>query len=407
MAIGQGIYKQVVIKKQTGLGAAASGIGGQIIRRESSTNKLSIASFDNNELASHQQDTGKTHGLRSVELNLSGVLSPNTYSLMLGSLVRKDFAATAALTGLSLAIAGSAGTYTLTGTGLLVSGGFKVGDIVKFTAGTDLPTELAPAKNKNLLITAITNTVITVKTLNGGTITAAPTVTAATLALVGKKTLAPITGHTKDYYTIEDWHSDLSRSELFKDVMIGKAAVGLPSTGNATIQLSGVGIDRTLGATQVLTSPTVETTTLPLSAVNGILIVNGSAVTNVTGIQLNIDGKVSSMGAVIGTNVAPDIQRGIISVSGSFTALFQDTALQAAFEAGTQINLIAIVQNDLTDSAPFVTFSMSNIMLDSDDKDDGDKGIVRSYSFTARINPNGGAALANDNTIISIQDSNA
>jgi hypothetical protein len=48
---------------------------------------------------------------------------------------------------------------------------------------------------------------------------------------------------------------------------------------------------------------------------------------------------------------------------------------------------------------------MSNITLDGDGKDDGDKAIVRTYPFTARINMAGGIALANDQTIISVQDS--
>jgi len=401
MAIAQGINKQVSIKKQTVLGTAASGSGGQILRREQSTNNLKKDTYANNEIASHQQSTGKTHGLRSVDTALNGVLSAGTYSTVIASVLRDDFSATTSLTGLALAVGGVAGAYTLTGTGLLTSGGFKIGDVIRITLATGLN---ADCLNKNLLITNITNTVITVKTLNSSTMTTGSG-TACTLALPGKKSVVPITGHTKDYWTVEDWQSDISQSEVFSDVMFGKLDIGLPSTGNATLAVTGVGLNRTTGITRILTTPTAETSSNPLAAINGLLIVNGAAVTNITGLTLAIDGKAAGMGAVVGANVAPDIQRGSIEVSGSFTAFYQDAVLSGLFDAATQVNLVAVIEDNSTASSDFVSFNLSNITLDGDGKDDGDKAIVRTYPFTARINMAGGIALANDQTILSVQDS--
>lgn len=401
MAIAQGINKQVSIKKQTVLGTAASGSGGQILRREQSTNNLKKDTYANNEIASHQQSTGKTHGLRSVDTALNGVLSAGTYSTVIASVLRDDFTAVTSLTGLALAVGGTAGAYTLTGTGLLVSGGFKIGDVIRISVATGLN---ADCIGKNLLITNITNTVITVKTLNGSTMTTGSG-TAATIALPGKKSVVPITGHTKDYWTVEDWQSDISQSEVYSDVMFGKLDIGLPSTGNATLAVTGVGLNRTTGITRILTTPTAETSSNPLAAINGVLIVNGAAITNITGLTLAIDGKAAGMGAVVGANVAPDIQRGSIEVSGSFTAFYQDAVLSGLFDAATQVNLVAVIEDNTTASSDFVSFNLSNITLDGDGKDDGDKAIVRTYPFTARINMAGGAALANDQTILSVQDS--
>lgn len=401
MAIAQGINKTVVIKKQTALGVAASGSGGQILRRESSTNTLKKDTYANNEIASHQQSTGKTHGLRSVDTALNGVISAGTYSTVIASVLRDDFTATSSLTGLAIAVGGVLGAYTLTSTGLLVTNGFKIGDVVRITLATSLN---ADCLNKNLLITAITNTVITCKTLNNSTMTTGSG-TACTLALPGKKAVIPITGHTKDYWTVEDWQSDISQSEVFTDVMLGKLDIGLPATGNATIAVSGVGLNRTTGATRILTTPTAETTSNPLAAINGLLIVNGVAVTNITGATISVDGKAAGMGAVVGANVAPDVQRGIIDVSGSFTAFYQDATLSTLFDNATQINFIVVIEDNATAASEFVSFSLSNITIDGDGKDDGDKAIVRTYPFTARINMAGGVALANDQTILSVQDS--
>ena len=401
MAIAQGINKQVAIKKQTALGTPATGSGGQVLRREQSTNNLKKDTYGNNEIASHQQSTGKTHGLRSVDTALNGVLSAGTYSTVIASVLRDDFSPTTSLTGLALALAGVVGAYTLTGTGLLVSAGFKIGDVIRITVATGLN---ADALNKNLLITNITSTVITCKTLNGSTMTLGSG-TACTLALIGKKSVAPTSGHTKDYWTVEDWQSDISQSEVYSDVMFGKLDIGLPSTGNATFAVAGVGINRTTGASRILTTPSTETTSNPLAAINGLLIVNGVAITNITGVTLSIDGKVAGMGAVVGSNIAPDIQRGTIDVSGSFTAFYQDATLSTLFDNATQINLIAVIEDNSSAASDFVSFSLSNVTLDGDGKDDGDKAIVRTYPFTARINMAGGLALANDQTIISVQDS--
>jgi hypothetical protein len=70
--------------------------------------------------------------------------------------------------------------------------------------------------------------------------------------------------------------------------------------------------------------------------------------------------------------------------------------------------LVVVAVDGLAAAADFVAFSMSAIKIFGDAPDDGQaKEIVRSYPFTAQINAAGGAALANDSTIISIQDAQA
>ena len=402
MSIAQGISKITVFKKQTGLGVAASGTGGQIMRREKSEFKLEKDSFENNEIVQHQQSTGAIHGTRKVSGSLSGVVSPNTYSTLIASLLRKAFTATPALTGLSITLAGVPGAYTLTTTGLL-AGGLKIGDVIRVTAGTGLNADVL---NKNLLITALTDTVATVAVVNGSTMTIGSG-TACTITVPGKKSLAPLTGHTNEYWTVEEWYSDLGKSELFTDVQPASIDIGLPSTGNATFSASFVGLDRTLADAQVLTTPTAATTTAVQTAVSGAILVAGVEVASVSSASVKIDGKVTPLGAVIGSNKSPDVQRGRISVSGSITAYFENSVLQSYFEAGTPINIVIVAANDETAASDFCAFNMSAVKLSSDSGDDGEKGIMRTYNFTAEMNSAGGSALANDMTIISVQDSQA
>ena len=400
MPIAQGINKIVAIKKQSALGTAATGTGATALRREQSSTNLKKETYANNEIATHQQSTGKTHGVRSVDTSLNGVLSPGTYSAVIGSILRRDFAAVTALASQTLTIGGSAGAWTFTGTGFL-AGGLKVGAVFRITGGS-----LTNANARNFLITSVTATVITAIALDGATVTTGSNTTAV-ITLTGKRTFVPETGHTKDYYTLEEWYGDLSVSQTYTDIMFGKLDFGLPATGNATIAITGAGLDRPVSTgVRVFTTPT-ESTTNPIAAVNGVLIVNGVKVTNITGLTISVDGKAASMGAVVGANVSPDIQRGAIEVSGSFTALFDAMTLSDLFNSATQIALVAVITDGSAATADFFTITLPSITLDGDSKDDGDKGIVGTYPFTARICDStvGGAALAYDRTIISIQDS--
>ena len=89
MTIAKEINKVLTVYKQTGLGVPRSGSGGQALRRETSSGKLAVATYENNEITSHQQSTGKTHGGRSSTFTLNGLLSGNTYSTLFASVLRE------------------------------------------------------------------------------------------------------------------------------------------------------------------------------------------------------------------------------------------------------------------------------------------------------------------------------
>ena len=94
-----------------------------------------------------------------------------------------------------------------------------------------------------------------------------------------------------------------------------------------------------------------------------------------------------------------------MEVSGQFTGLFDSTTLRDLFDSETVTSLSAVMASDTTNAADFVAFNMSAIKLTDATPDDGEKAVVRTYPFTASMNILGGAALANDITIISVQDS--
>jgi len=410
--IGQGINTLVVVKVQSALGTPAAGSGGQVMRRRTSIADKNRATYVNDEIVGHQQSTGVNLGSASTKWDFDGLLSPGTYSgtnaALLAYLMRKDFTATAALTSQSITIAVVGGVppvYTLTRTGGTdyLAGGIKIGDVVRITAGTYVN---GVNRDNNILVTALTATVLSGVTLNGTVLIAEGPIATSTITVMGKKTIAPLTGQTDKLITVEEWMPDITKSLLFPDLRVGQADISLPASGNAGIKLSAMGLGvRTIAGAQVLTTPTAATTSNVLTAVRGLLIVNGVGVTNVTGVTLSIKGNLTPEGPVVGSNYPPDMSRGRIEVSGQFTALMADTTLMALFDAETLTSLVCVMAADTTNLADFVGFSMSAIKLTDDSGDDGEKAKTRSYPFTAQINAAGGAALASDQTILSIQDS--
>lgn len=421
MANEQGLLKQTIFAKQTsGLGVPAA-TGGKIKRRTSAVFSKMVDTYESNEIVSHQQSTGANAGIVKTSGKLDGLISPSTFSEQFASLLRKDNAATtpgSAIATLTVTSSGTVNDWTLTrGAGDFLADGIKVGDVIRLTAATInvLNGGTTTGAAKNILVLSITATVIIARALNG-TALFAQAITNCTVTVMGKKTWTPISGHTNDYWTVEEWYSGISRSEVFRDCKIAKADVTVPATGNATVSFDVPGLGRTEGASQYMTSPTVETSTAVLTAVNGVICIFGGAADNtvqpipVTGIQFSIDGHIQPGEAEVGTNQIGDHIRGEISVSGQFTAKFSSTNMQQLFTGQTLSTIIVVLTDGAADAANFVSFVIPQVKLFGDTPDDGEaKEIVRTYPFTAQI-PSalvGGPALAHNQTIISIQDSQA
>src|SRR5574343_965863 len=213
MPAASGIFKKLAYKVETTIGTVpANDSSAKYLRRVTSDISITKDTYQSNEIRTDQQMQDMRHGVRRAQGTINGELSPGTYADFVAAALRKDFAAVSSLTGLSLTIAASSPNYTLTrGSGDYLTGGMKVGDVVRVTAGTGLNADVL---NKNMLIVALTATVMTVRILNGSTITAGSG-TSCTIALTGKKTWAATSSHTNKSYSIEHWFSDLVQSEVY------------------------------------------------------------------------------------------------------------------------------------------------------------------------------------------------
>lgn len=405
MTVAQVINTTVSRVKQSALGSAGSS-GSTYMRRVSLEMNKSNDVYQSNEIVTHQQSTGSTQGPGRITGSLKGELSPGSYALEMAALLRRDFGTVLTpITGATLTIAASGTLWTVTrSAGDFLTGGVKKGMVVRLSVGSLNAANIT----KNLLVLDVTSTVLTVTPLNGVALVAEGPITTCTVASAGGKiTYAPVSGHTNDYFSWEKKFTDLTRYELFTDVKPAALDVTIPGSGQIEASFDMVGLARTLSGSETLTSPTAASTTNTVTAVRGRLSANG-AVIAVTNIQFKIDGATSPGDPEVGSTILSDLQRGKISVSGSFSAKFSSVDLQTLRDAQTVFTLIVGCADSSSDTADFIIFTFPAVKVFSDDVNDGGDGqATRTYQFTAQYNGSGGTGTSTHQTIAQIHDSQA
>lgn len=408
MAIGVGVFKKLTLKKQTGLGViAAAGAAGsaQYQRRVTSDLALGKATFTSNEILSSQQRRDMRHGVKNVAGTLSQELSVGGHQKMFESVLRAAAGVAATKTATTIgATAGAAGsaqvTYADSGNGFLTAG-FQIGDVVDVSgfATTGVPNNLRAVI---LTLTAGSMLVLNLAKTDGGTKAAGDSVT---IAEVGKKIAVPTTGHTRDYYTIEHWHSDIAQSERFSDCVFTGFDLNIPPSGMTTVAFPVMGLNMQAGTAEYFTTPALEPAGGILAGLNGALIVDGVPVGNITSLSISAKGNYAAPGGVLGQNTDPDIFPGVFETTGQLTVLFSDATMRDKFINESIATIIAVLVDSPVASPGFTSFVMSKCKFTDAKKDDVQTGLTLTMPFTALENTSGGAALANLQTTISIQDS--
>jgi len=217
--IATGVKKRIAYKKEGALtwGQLAGATGAKQLRRVTGMFNLKKATYESSEIRLDYQTADMRHGIRSAEGSVNGELSPGTYSDLIGSLVAQDFSSNSTTTSPgSVTIAGTGPTYTITRTtGSWITDAVTVGTVIRFTGLT------TTADNaKNLLVTSLTATVATVVVLNGSGLTASVVATGAAYSVPGKSTAIPLTGHTDQSYTFEEYFTDILQSEVYTGMKV-------------------------------------------------------------------------------------------------------------------------------------------------------------------------------------------
>lgn len=399
MPISKGISKQVAIKKETTYGVPAGPTGARLLRRVTSNFNLAKETYQSNEIRTDYQMADFRHGVRSADGTVSGELSPGSYSDLVAAALARQFSTGITVTSLAFA---TTATTIVRSTGSFLTDGFKIGDVIRITAGSGAN---ANNLNVNLLITNVVALTITFVVLNAGTFTASPTVTAATIVVQGKKTFVPTTGHTSESFTVEEWYSDIAQSEVFTGCKVNTVGMSIPATGMATMDFGFMGKDLTqTGTTQYFTTPTALGTSGVCAGVNGVVVFNGAAVALITDASININRNMANA-TVLGSNSIAESFDGRCLVDGSISLYFSDAVARNAFKDETEVSLIFTLTTSNAATADFVSITIPRAKINSATKADAEQGITMSCSFQALLATAGGAGTANEQTTIMVQDS--
>ncbi len=398
-----GVYKQIAYKKEVTFGTIPVAATAQALRRVSSVIDLAKDTYLSNEIKQSFQKSDFRHGVRRVKGKLTGDLQCKTYSDFFGFALKRDFTAGASAAPLTLTIAGSGPTYTLTrSAGSNLTDGFKNGHVIRLLGMTN-----AGNNSKNLLVVSVVALVLTVIVLNGTALTAeTSSAAAATQTVTGKTTFIPQTGHTDNSFSYEHWFPDVVQGEVYSGCKVDQLNLSLPPTGLAQIDMDILGQNVTTATAQYFTSPTVITTTGALASVNGVLRAGGVTYAILTGLTLTINPGFTG-DPVVGSNVVPFLFPGSVMVSGQFTAYFADAVLRDAFLNETEIDLLAAFTADNTAASDFLSVALPRIKVGSAGKTDGEGGVVQTFTFQALEALTGGAGIATEKTTIQIQDAQA
>jgi hypothetical protein len=383
MAIAKGVSKLVAYKRESSWGTPAGDTGGKLLRRVTADFNLTKETYESNEINPSFQTIDSRHGVRSVEGSLEAELSPGTYSDFIGSILAKDFVAGGTVSGASITIAASGEFYTITrAAGSWLTDGFYVGNIIRLSgAGFN-----AANVDNNLLIVGLTALVATVVLLSDTPLVAEGPIASAGASVVGKHSYVPLTGHTDQSYTVEQYFADIAQSEVYTGLKPASIALSLPSTGLVTASLSFMGknLEQT-GTSQYFTSPAATNTEGIFAAVSGAVIVNGAPVGLITSMDLNIS-RNQEAANVVGSNSAADIFVGRITATGSLSVYFQDANFRNFFDDEAKISLVVALTTGEEKDAEAMSFAMGKVKVNSASKTDAELGLTQSMDFQALQN---------------------
>lgn len=382
--LAKGVDKKIAYKKETTWGAVAADSGAKQLRRVTSQFNQTAETLQSAEIRQDYQIADYRLGSLSTEGSLNGELSPGTYSDFLAASLAKDFAAGGTTTGASLTIAVSGDFYTITrAAGSWLTDGFYVGNIIRLTGAGFAPANI----NKNIQILSMTALVLTVRTFDKNTLTAEGPIASAGAAVVGKQTFTPLTGHTSDSFTVEEFYGGgVNVSEVHTGNKVGSIAIQLPASGFCTIDLTfmGKGMMQT-GATQHFATATPAPSTGLTVGISGSVLVNGVPAGVITNASFSID-RGLERAIVVGNRYSTDIFDGRVNVTGDFSTYFENAVYRDYFLNESKISLVFALTTGSEANAQVISFVIPSVKLGSSSRNDGETGIVQDHSFQALLN---------------------
>lgn len=373
--MADGINKLLTIKKESSYGVKASNSGGQLMPRTTASFQGDKDIYQSNMIRPSQMLGDSRHGTRKATGDYSAELMCTTYKELVAAGLRKDFAAQAATTGALTTIAVSSGATAFTrSTGSFITDGFKVGHII-------LPSGIsAAADNTKAIVVSVNALTMHAIKCDGTAYTTAAAGASITIAATGKYTYTPQTGHTNDSFTVEEWHTDISKSFCTMGQQVNTIAIDIKPNAMATIQVGFLGKDfEPAAGSRYFGSPTAIPATGVLSGSTSVASINGAAVTNLTSLTLNVANGITQE-AVIGSNSIGATSRTKCLITGSMTLLFDSSTYTDAFsnEESLEVAYAMRATNGDVFSIYIPVAKVGKVT-----KDDGEKVTIVTVPFDA------------------------
>lgn len=368
--------------------------GAQILRRTTCTLNLKKDTYEAAEIQSHRQVSDFRHGVKRVDGSVNGELSPGTYWEFIEAACRgTEAAAVTASQSDFTSVSADNGTSKFTFTaGNPHTKGYRVGDVIRFSSLAD-----ADNNSKNFVILAMGGTQNRELTVYPAPDTMSLD-SAFTLTSVGKSVYIPASSHVSRKVAVEVYNTEsgVDVYRLFTECRLGGAKFSLPATGLATCEFPMMGRDMESdsgGSAPFFTSPTAETSTGLLAAVNGLVRVGGVNIGVITG--ATIDYMMEMTGpAVVGQNFVPEIFLGRSRVTGQLTAFFEDLTLVNYFRNETEVEVLLYLTTSSSATADAMTIYMPRVKMGGADvSTDGEAGMSITLPFVALKYGTAGAGI--------------
>jgi hypothetical protein len=197
---------------------------------------------------------------------------------------------------------------------------------------------------------------------------------------------------TTDSFTLEVWDASISSSTLYTGCRCTKAEIKCPASGNATVDFTFTGQDMNTGKTQVFTTALADTHYGILAAISGTLSLSDpadetlteTALANITSFAFTIDSNATTQ-SVVGSNLTPDVLLGPLSITGTFSSIYLDNALQQKFTQEIPFSLA--LKFTTPGDKNYMEFAFPYIRLSQLNTAESRQSIIQNCSFIALLNP--------------------
>lgn len=186
--------------------------------------------------------------------------------------------------------------------------------------------------------------------------------------------------------TIEQYDVDIDASEVFIGCRVTGARFQFQPNQMAQAEFMFMGLDRVTVApasAPYFTSPDV-TSGEPLVADDSVITYQGSPITSLTGINLNVSVN-AAFQPVIGSVVSPDVFMNILSIDGEITALREDLDALSDFDNETEFEILMTLTAPGADPKLTWAVRLPRVKLNSASApfSQGDTAKIESRNFTA------------------------